>query len=231
MQVIGEVGPCVGRDVSFSRNFEKVHVLEGSDYLVGAELLPGAVDLLRKVLVYDERKEAGEEVCGNAVVPLKEYGTRLELRFGEPEAVLDYPSPAIDLYDFRSVVPKVCADAVEAVKTGFLLYHLLIEGIAAVLGDLAVDGALLALDEALGVVLALAEFLSGAVLYALFGSRYLFFSYMLQVVAVLEREGHDQSLLQFFPRLAEFGLYPAFPTEEPVRIFVRIQLGQVVFLL
>ena len=126
MQVIGEVGPRVGRDVSFSRNFEKVHVLEGSDYLVGAELLPGAVDLLRKVLVYDERKEAGEEVCGNAVVPLKEYGTRLELRFGEPEAVLDYPSPAIDLYDFRSVVPKVGADAVEAVKTGFLLYHLLI---------------------------------------------------------------------------------------------------------
>ena len=116
MQVIGEVGPCVGRDVSFSRNFEKVHVLEGSDYLVGAELFPGAVALLRKVLVYDERKEAGEEVCGNAVVPLKEYGTRLELRFGKPEAVLDCPSPAIDLYDFRSVVPKVCADTVEASK-------------------------------------------------------------------------------------------------------------------
>ena len=122
MQVISEVGPCVGRDVSFSRYFEKVHVLEGSDYLVGAELLPGAVDLLHKVLVYDERKEAGEEVCGNAVVPLKEYGTRLELRFGESEAVLDYPSPTIDLYDFRSVVPKVGADAVEAVETGFLIY-------------------------------------------------------------------------------------------------------------
>ena len=68
MQVISEVGPCVGRDVSFSRNFEKVHVLEGSDYPVGAELLSGTVDLLRKVLVYDERKEAGEEVCGDAVV-------------------------------------------------------------------------------------------------------------------------------------------------------------------
>ena len=50
MQVISEVGPCVGRDVSFSRNFEKVHVLKGSDYLVGAKLLPSAVDLLRKVL-------------------------------------------------------------------------------------------------------------------------------------------------------------------------------------
>ena len=45
MQVISEVGPCVGRDVSFSRNFEKVHVLKGSDYLVGAKLLPSAVDL------------------------------------------------------------------------------------------------------------------------------------------------------------------------------------------
>ena len=50
MQVISEVGPCVGRDVSFSRNFEKVHVLKGSEYLVGAKLLPSAVDLLRKVL-------------------------------------------------------------------------------------------------------------------------------------------------------------------------------------
>ena len=173
--MIGEVGPRVGRDVSFSRNFEKVHVLEGSDYLVGAELLPGTVDLLRKVLVYDERKEAGEEVCGNAVVPLKEYGTRLELRFGESEAVLDYPASAIHFNDFRSVVPKVGADTIEAVKTGFLVYHLLIEGVAAVLGHLAVHGALLA--------------------------------------------------------LAEFCLYPAFPKEKPIRIFVRIQLGQVVFFL
>ena len=48
--MISEVGPCVCRDVSFSRNFEKVHVLEGSEYLVGAELLSGTVDLLRKVL-------------------------------------------------------------------------------------------------------------------------------------------------------------------------------------
>ena len=127
MQVISEVGPCVGRYVSFSRNFEKVHVLEGSDYLVGAELLPGAVDLLRKVLVYDERKEAGEEVCGNAVVALEEDGTSLEFGFGKSEAVLDYPAPAIHFNDFRSVVPKVGADAVEAIETGFLIYHLLIE--------------------------------------------------------------------------------------------------------
>ena len=127
MQVIREDGSRICRDVSFSRDAEKVHVLEGSDYLVGTELLPGAVDLLRKVLVYDERKEAGEEVCGNAVVPLKEYGTRLELRFGESEAVLDYPAPAIHFNDFRSVVPKVGADAVEAIETGFLIYHLLIE--------------------------------------------------------------------------------------------------------
>lgn len=84
MQAIREVGPRVGRDVSFSRDIEKVHVLEGSYYLVGAELLPGTVHLLREVLVYDERKEAGEEVCGDAVVPSKEDGTRLELRFGEP---------------------------------------------------------------------------------------------------------------------------------------------------
>ena len=74
MQVISEVGPCVGRDVSFSHNFEKVHVLKGSDYLVGAELLPGAVDLLRKVLVYDERKKAGEEVGSDAVVASRKTG-------------------------------------------------------------------------------------------------------------------------------------------------------------
>ena len=175
MQVISEVGPCVGRDVSFSRNFEKVHVLEGSDYLVGAELLPGAVDLLRKVLVYDERKEAGEKVCGNAVVASEEDGTCLELGFGKSEAVLDYTAPAIHFDDFRSVVPKVGAYAVEAVKTGLLVYHLLIDGVAAVLCNLSVHCALLA--------------------------------------------------------LAEFCLYPAFPTEKPVRIFVRIQLGQVVFFL
>ena len=204
MQVISEVGPCVGRDESFSRYFEKVHVLKGSDYLVGAELLPGTVDLLRKVLVYDECKKAGEEVGSDAVVASEEDGTCLELGFGKSEAVLDYPASAIYLYDFRSVVPKVGADAVEAVKSGFLPYHLLIEGIAAVLGDLAVDGALLTLDEALWVILPLAEFAGGAVLYALLCSHYLFFSYMLQIVAVLEREGHDQSLLQFFTRLAEF---------------------------
>ena len=65
-------------------------------------------------------------MCGNAVVALEEDGTGLEFGLGKSEAVLDYPSPAIDLYDFRSVVPKVSADAVEAVKTGFLLYLLLI---------------------------------------------------------------------------------------------------------
>ena len=175
MQVIREVGPCVGRDASFSRDVEKVHVLEGSDYLVRAELLPGAVDLLCKVFVYDERKEAGEEVCSDAIVASEEDGTYLELGFGKSEAVLDYPAPAIHFDDFRSVVTKAGADAVEAVKTGLLVYHLLIEGVAAVLCDLAVHGALLA--------------------------------------------------------LAEFCLYPAFPTEKPVRIFVRIQLGQVVFFL
>ena len=43
---------------------------------------------------------------------------------------------------------------------------------------------------------------------------------------------HDQSLIQFFPSLAEFGLYLAFQTtEEPVSKFVRIQLGLVVFFL
>ena len=156
MQVIREVGPCVGRDVSFSRDVEKVHVLKGSDYLVWAELLPGAVDLLRKVFVYDERKEAGEEVRSDAVIASEKDGTCLELGFGKSEAVLDYPAPAIHFNDFRSVVPKVGADAVEAIETGFLIYHLLIERVAAVLGDLAVNGALLALDEALGVILALA---------------------------------------------------------------------------
>ena len=231
MQVIREVGPRVGRDVSFSRDVEKVHVLEGSDCLVRAELLPSAVDLLCKVFIYDERKEAGEEVCSDAIVASEKDGTCLELGFGKSEAVLDYPAPAIHFDDFRSVIPKVGADTIEAVKTGFLVYHLLIEGVAAILCNLAVHGALLALDEALGVTLALAEFAGGAVFYALFGSRYLFSSYMPQVVAVLEGEGHDQSLLQFFTRLAEFCLYPAFPTEKPVRIFVRIQLGQVVFFL
>ena len=231
MQVIREVGPCVGRDVSFSRDVEKGHVMKGSDYLVWAELLPGVVDLLCKVFVYDEPKEAGEEVRSDAVIASEKDGTCLELGFGKSEAVFDYPAPAIHFDDFRSVIQKVGADAVEAVKTGLLVYHLLIEGVAAVLGDLAVHGALLALDEALGDILALAEFAGGAVFYALFGSRYLFSSYMLQVVAVLEREGHDQSLLKFFTRLAEFCLYPAFPTEKPVRIFVRIQLGQVVFFL
>ena len=121
MQEIREVGPRVGRDVSFSRDVEKVHVLEGSDYLVRAELLPGAVDLLRKVLVYDERKEAGEEVRSDAVVASEEDGACLELGFGKSEAVLDYPAPAIHLDNFWSVVPKVGADAVEAIKTGFLI--------------------------------------------------------------------------------------------------------------
>ena len=41
----------------------------------GAELLPGAVDLLRKVLVYDERKKAGEEVGSDAVVASEKEGT------------------------------------------------------------------------------------------------------------------------------------------------------------
>ena len=136
MQVISEVGPCAGRYVSFSRNFEKVHVLEGSDYLVGAELLPVTVDLLREVLVYDECKKAGEEVGGDAVVASEEDGTCLEFGFGKSEAVLDYLALAIHFNDFRIVIQKVGADAVEAVKTGLLVYHLLIEGVAAVMGHL-----------------------------------------------------------------------------------------------
>ena len=66
-------------------------------------------------------------MCGNAVVALEEDGTGLEFGFGKSEAVLDYPAPAIHFNDFRSVVPKVGADAVEAIETGFLIYHLLIE--------------------------------------------------------------------------------------------------------
>lgn len=65
-------------------------------------------------------------MCSDAVVASEKDGTCLELGFGKSEAVLDYPSPAIDLYDFWNVVPKVGADAVETVKSGFLLYHLLI---------------------------------------------------------------------------------------------------------
>ena len=96
-------------------------------------------------------------MSSDAVVPLKEYWTRLELRFGESEAVLDYPSPAIDLYDFWSVVPKVGADAVEAVNWTPGLSSP-VEGVSVVLGDLAVHGAFLALDKALEAILALAKF-------------------------------------------------------------------------
>ena len=66
--------------------FEKVHVLEGSDYPVGAELLPGAVDLLRKVLVYVARKEAAAAAKnlkrgGFKSIELGDVRTRLEKYF------------------------------------------------------------------------------------------------------------------------------------------------------
>ena len=53
MQAIREVGPRVGRDVSFSRDIEKVHVLEGSYYLVGDDLINQGTSLINQFNAID----------------------------------------------------------------------------------------------------------------------------------------------------------------------------------
>ena len=65
------------------------------------------------------------------------------------------PAAAVHLDDFGDDVIEVCADAVEAVEARLLVYHLLIERVAVVLGWLPVNGAGFVLDEASWVVLPL----------------------------------------------------------------------------
>ncbi len=114
------------------------------------------VDLLFQILVYEQGKETGEEVSLDAVVPpnVDLPGVKVSLHYAE--AVFYDPSAAVQSDDVRRRIPKVSAQGIEAVEAGLLVYHLLIEGIAFYLRELAVRCAVLGLDEALGVIRTLA---------------------------------------------------------------------------
>ena len=231
VEAVREVRPRVGRDVSFPGDTEEVHVLESADDLVRGEVHPAPVDLPCEILVHDQREEAGEEVSRDTVVPPQEHGPGLEVGLRDAEAVLDYPASSVHPDDFRGVVLQVGADSVEAVEAGLLVYHLLIERIAAALRELSVGGAALVPDEAPRVVLPLAEPARRSVPHDAFRPGNLLVPDMPEVVAVLEREGHDEPLLQFLPCPADFHLYPTLSAEQPVGIHLGIQFRQVIFLL
>lgn len=85
------------------------------------------VDLLLQILVYEQGKEAGEEVGLDAVVPPNVDRPCVKVRLHDAEAVFYDPSAAVQSDDVRRRIPKVSAQGIEAVEAGLLVYHLLIE--------------------------------------------------------------------------------------------------------
>ena len=189
-------------------------------------MVAGPVDFFREVLVHDEGKEACEEVCPDPVIPLKIYRPGLEVGLRETEAVLYDPPPAVGLYYVACLVFEVGADAIEAIEAGLLVYHLLVERVAAVLGKLSVRRAAFALYEAPGVVLALSAFACGAMVNDALRPRDLLFPDVSQIGPVFEGECDDEPLLQLLALLSD--LYPSLPIEQVVLIFLRVERRKVV---
>ena len=117
---------------------------------------PSPVDLLFQILVYEQGKETGEEVSLDAVVPPNVDRPGIKVGLHDAEAVFYDPSAAVQSDDVRCRILKVSAQGIEAVEAGLLVYHLLIERVAFYLRELAVHGAVLSLDEALGIIRTLA---------------------------------------------------------------------------
>ena len=115
-------------------------------------MLACTINLLLQVLVYQQGKEAGEEVGLDSVIPSYVDRPGIEVGLHDAEAVFNDPAAAIQSDDGRCGVLKVSAQGIEAVEAGLLVYHLLIERVAFYLGEFAVRGAVLGLDEALGVI-------------------------------------------------------------------------------
>ena len=164
-------------------------------------------------------------MCLDAVIPLKEDRPRLKLSLGDSEAIFDDPPSSVHLDDFSGVVFEVCTDTLEAIETLFLLYHLLIERKSLYPGKFTIFCAVLLFDEAFGVVLALAQLSSCALINDFLSSGNLLFTRVTQVVAVFKREGYYESLLQVLAGLAESCLYPTFTAKECICIFLGVQLG------
>ena len=88
----------------------------------------------------------------DSVIPSYVDRPGIEVGLHDAEAVFNDPAAAIQSDDGRCGVLKVSAQGIEAVEAGLLVYHLLIERVAFYLGEFAVRGAVLGLDEALGVI-------------------------------------------------------------------------------
>lgn len=164
--------------------------------------MPAAtVDLLLQILVYKQCKEAGEEVCPDAVVPPYIDRSCIEVGLHDAEAVLDDPAAAVQPDDCRGRILKIRTQGIKAVEAGFLVNHLLIEGIAFHLGKLPVCGAVLGLDEAFCVIRALARGCRSPA-FCQQGERavYLTLTHIGEILPVLEGECDDDALLQRLSR-------------------------------
>ena len=101
-------------------------------------MLACTIHLLLQVLVYQQGKEAGEEVGLDSVIPSYVDRPGIEVGLHDAEAVFNDPAAAIQSDDGRCGVLKVSAQGIEAVEAGLLVYHLLIERVAFYLGEFAV---------------------------------------------------------------------------------------------
>ena len=86
----------------------------------------------------------------DTVIPPYIHRTCVKVGLHDAEAILNDPSAAVQFDDGRSRVMQIRTQGIEAVKAGFLIYHLLIERVVVYLCQFSIPGNVLRLDEALG---------------------------------------------------------------------------------
>ena len=137
----------------------------------------------------------------DAVVPSYIDRSCLKVSFHNAEAVFNDPSTAIQFDDDGGRILKNRTQGVKTVEAGFLVYHFLIEGKIFNLSKFPVRGAMLGLDEALGVIRALAFGCRSLTLFQQSHCTcYLPVTDTCKIIPVLNGEGYDDALLQCLTR-------------------------------
>ena len=137
MERIGKGGSGIRGNVSGVSYSSDTHPPKGSDdlftgiaYLRDFPVRVGSLFLCGKPVfknpVEEKRDKTGQEMGADPVIPLKEDGPGFEFALHDPEGFFNLPAAFVYPDDLIDICFQVCADRVEAVKTGFGLNRLLV---------------------------------------------------------------------------------------------------------
>ena len=138
LKTVGELVALEQRYITCTLYVSELEVSYCADEPVYGQF--GQVHLFLKYLKYDHGEKAYEEVRSDSVGALQIDGACVEEGFGSAEQVLDLMVERAGAQYVDGVIVKRGAVGIEAVKAGFVFYHLCIERHRYVFGGLSVFG-------------------------------------------------------------------------------------------